>query len=177
MRKLLCVVYTAFALGANMAMAGVPEAEAARAGDMRKLAFAEARALPEVPLLGLDDAEGALPDGQWTVMNFWATWCAPCRKEMPSLDRLQQARPDLAVVTVAAGRNPVPAIQRFFDEAGIENLPVLRDPDMTLARQVGVVGLPVTLILNPEGEIVGRLTGDADWDTPEALAVFDALMN
>lgn len=175
MRKLLCVVYTALALGANMAMAGVPEAEAVRAGDMRKLAFTEARALPEATLLGLDDAQAALPTGKWTVMNFWATWCAPCRKEMPSLDRLQAARPDLAVVTVASGRNPVPAIQRFFDEAGIENLPVFRDPDMRLSRQVGVVGLPVTLILNPGGEIVGRLTGDADWDTPEALAVFDAL--
>ncbi|MCJ8140519.1 TlpA family protein disulfide reductase [Falsirhodobacter halotolerans] len=176
MRKLLGVVYTALALGANTAMAGVPEAEAARAGDMRKLAFTEARALPDVPLLDPDEAEAALPTGQWTVMNFWATWCAPCRKEMPSLDRLQAARPDLAVVTVAAGRNPVPAIQRFFEEAGIERLPVFRDPDMTLARQVGVVGLPVTLILNPDGAIVGRLTGDADWDTPDALAVFDALM-
>lgn len=175
MLRVLCVVYTALALGANAAMADVTAAEAVRAGDMRKLSFHEARPLPETELLTLDDEPAALPEGQWTVLNFWATWCPPCRHEMPSLDRLQAKRPDVAVVTVATGRNPVPKIRQFFKEAEIGNLTALRDPDQTLARGVGVIGLPVTLILNPEGQIVARLTGDAEWDSPDALAVLDAL--
>ncbi|MDB6452442.1 TlpA family protein disulfide reductase [Falsirhodobacter sp. 20TX0035] len=168
-------VYTALALGANTAMADVPAAQAVQAGDMRKLAFEEAKPLPAADLLTLEDEVQALPAGKWTVLNFWATWCPPCRKEMPSLDRLQAARPDLAVVTVATGRNPVPKIRQFFAEQSVTHVTALRDPDQALARKVGVIGLPVTLILNPEGQIVGRLTGDAEWDSPDALAVLDAL--
>jgi len=168
-------VYTALAFGANTAMADVPAAQAVQAGDMRKLAFEEAKPLPEADLLSLDDAPQAVPTGKWTVLNFWATWCPPCRKEMPSLDRLQAERPDIAVVTVATGRNPVPKMRQFFEQQSIAHLTHLRDPEQRLARSVGVIGLPVTLILNPEGEIVARLTGDAEWDSPDALAVLDAL--
>ncbi|WP_128253237.1 TlpA family protein disulfide reductase [Falsirhodobacter deserti] len=177
MLRVVLMVYTALALGANVAMADVPAAKAAQAGDMRKLAFDEERPLPQADLLTLDDAVVPTGDlaGKWTVLNFWATWCPPCRHEMPSLDRLQAQRPDLAVVTVATGRNAVPKIREFFEEEGITNLQALRDPDMALSRSVGVIGLPVTLILNPEGQIVGRLTGDAEWDSPDALALFDAL--
>ena len=94
---------------------------------------------------------------------------------MPALDRLQAAMPEIAVVPLATGRNDPAAIERFFSDAAIANLENLRDPKMELARAVGVVGLPVTLILNPEGQEVARLIGDAEWDTPEALAVFKAL--
>jgi hypothetical protein len=95
---------------------------------------------------------------------------------MPSLDRLQAAMPDLAVVPVATGRNAPENIARFWDEAAIANLVLLRDPKGLMARQMGIAGLPVTVILNPEGQEVGRLIGDAAWDSPEALAVFQALM-
>jgi hypothetical protein len=79
------------------------------------------------------------------------------------------------VVTVATGRNPPPAITRFFEEIGVKNLPVLLDPKSALARQMGVFGLPLTVILDPEGREVGRLIGDAEWDSPDALAMFGAL--
>lgn len=178
MRGLLLVLYTALALGANPARADVAAAQALRAGDMRKLNFHEAaQALPEAVLLDMQDSPHALSQwqGRWVVVNFWATWCAPCRKEMPGLDRLA-AQGDLAVVTVAVGRNPLPAIRKFFDENGLENLPILRDPKSALAREMGILGLPVTVILNPEGQEVGRLIGDAQWDTPEAQAMLAALM-
>lgn len=178
MLRIICaVVYTALAFGANTAMADVTAAEAAKAGDMRKLSLHDPEPLPAAPLIGLDDAPRSLDEfkGKWTVVNFWATWCPPCRHEMPSLDRLQVAMPGIEVVTVATGRNAVPKINEFFEEAGVSNVEALRDPDMALARSVGVMGLPVTLIVNPEGQIVGRLTGDAEWDSPEALAVLQAL--
>ncbi|THD83566.1 TlpA family protein disulfide reductase [Aliigemmobacter aestuarii] len=178
LRSGLAVLYTALMFGANPAAADVAAADALRDGDMKKLAFAAAAEIPQAALLTLDDQPASLSDygGKWVLVNFWATWCPPCRKEMPGLDRLQAEMGDrLSVVTVATGRNPVPAIRKFWDEAGIENLPVLRDPGSELARGMGVMGLPVTVILNPEGQEVGRLIGDAEWDSPEAIAVLTAL--
>jgi thiol-disulfide isomerase/thioredoxin len=176
LRNILLVLYTGLILGANPAQADVAAATATLAGDMRKLAFAEAKAVPADVLTDLAGGEKQLADwqGQWVVLNFWATWCAPCRHEMPSLDRLA-ALGDVAVVTVATGRNPPEAITRFFDEIGVQNLPVLLDPKSVLARQMGVLGLPLTVILDPEGQEVGRLIGDAEWDSPDALAMIAAL--
>ncbi|MFN4170269.1 MAG: TlpA family protein disulfide reductase [Pseudorhodobacter sp.] len=179
MRGFLVVLYTALALGANPAL-GDPVAAGLREGDMRKLVFHEtAQAVPAIGLVDLDDAPRSLEEwrGQWVVVNFWATWCAPCRKEMPALDRLaaEVTADGVAVVTVATGRNAVPAIRRFFEEIGMQNLPALRDPRSELARGMAVLGLPVTVILNPEGQEVARLVGDAEWDSDSALAVLRAL--
>lgn len=176
MRILAAVLYT-LALGlATPAAADPATAEAAKAGDMRKLVIhAEPALVPEVALTDLEDAPRSLSEwrGKWVVVNFWATWCAPCRAEMPTLSRL--ADQGVAVVTVATGRNPPQAIERFFAETGIANLPALRDPKSELARGLGIFGLPVTLVLDPEGREAARLIGDAHWDSPEALAVLAAL--
>jgi thiol-disulfide isomerase/thioredoxin len=174
-RKLLVVLYTSLMLGANPVAADVADL---RDGDMKKLALhAEPVPVPEAVLLDATDGEHSLADykGKWVVLNFWATWCAPCRREMPSLDRLQVAMPEIAVVPVATGRNAVPGIERFFAEAGVTGLPILRDPTSTLARGMGVMGLPVTVILNPEGQEVARLIGDAEWDSASAKAILAAL--
>jgi len=182
LRVLGAVLYTALMFGANGVTAQtVAAADALREGDMRKLGFhSEARAVPDAGLIALDDSPRSLAEykGKWVVLNFWATWCAPCRKEMPSLDRLQAelGGPDFTVVTVATGRNAVPSIEKFFAEAGVHNLPALRDPNSALARSMGVMGLPLTVILNPEGQEVARLIGDAEWDSADAKAVLAALM-
>ena len=81
----------------------------------------------------------------------------------------------MAVVTVATGRNPVPALNRFLDEISARNLPVLRDPKSQMGRAMGVLGLPVTVIINPDGHEVARLIGDAEWDSEVAIAVLNAL--
>ena len=175
MRKLLVVLYTALILGANP---GVADVASLREGDMKKLMLWDAPVdVPEAVLLDATDGEHALADykGKWVVLNFWATWCAPCRREMPSLERLQAAMPEIAVVPVATGRNAVEGIQRFFDEAGVTTLPILRDPTSDLAHAMGIMGLPVTVILNPEGQEVARLIGDAEWDSDSAKAVLKEL--
>ena len=175
MRKLLVVLYTALILGANP---GGAEVASLLDGDMKKLMLWDAPVdVPEAVLLDATDGEHALADykGKWVVLNFWATWCAPCRREMPSLERLQAAMPEIAVVPVATGRNAVEGIQRFFDEAGVTTLPILRDPTSDLAHAMGIMGLPVTVILNPEGQEVARLIGDAEWDSDSAKAVLKEL--
>ncbi len=190
MRKVLAILYTALALGANAVPAqeaaaeadhasAIATAAALREGDMKKLVLHERpQEVPAADLLTMEDAPASLDDyrGRWRVVNFWATWCAPCRAEMPSLDRLQASMPELTVIPVATGRNPPEAILRFFAQAGVEGLLVLRDPKSALAAPMGVVGLPVTVILNPEGHEIGRLIGDADWDSDSARAILAALM-
>ena len=177
MRKLVWLLYTGFLFGANAGVAGVVD-PALLTGDMEKLVLEEARALPEAGLVDMADAAHSLADykGKWLIVNFWATWCVPCRTEMPALDRLQFALPDVAVVTVATGPNPAPAIERFVAEAGVTSVVLLRDPEAALAHQMGVMGLPVTVIVSPEGAEVARLIGGAEWDSAGARAVLAALM-
>ncbi len=181
MRKLIwAMIYTGLLLGANGAVADVAAAKAAATGEMAKLIFAKApAAVPEAALLDANGGAQSLAPyaGRWMVLNFWATWCGPCRKEMPTLQHLQTLMPDLAVVPVATGRNAVEGIKKFYTTAQVTGLPLLRDPDGTLAHQIGVLGLPVTLIVNPAGQEVARLIGGAEWDSPEARAVLTALMN
>jgi len=176
MRIIRVFLYTAFLACANVAAAGSVD-PALLKGAMAKLTREAPKPLPQVALVGLADEVTGLDGtkGKWMVLNLWATWCMPCREEMPSLDKLATLRPDIAVVAVATGPNPLPAIHSFLDKAGVHTLTVLRDPTQDLAHQMGVMGLPVTVIVNPEGMEVARLIGGADWSAPETLAVLDAL--
>jgi thiol-disulfide isomerase/thioredoxin len=170
------VLYLALPLGANAQ--GISEL---LTGQMRGLVVHdEPQASSDLPFLRVDGTEGALADyaGRHIVLNFWATWCAPCREEMPSLQNLHDTLggDDFTVVTLATGFNQPQAIRRFFDETGVTDLPQYRDINQQIAREMGVFGLPITVILNPAGEEIARLRGDAYWDSPEAIAVIEALM-
>ncbi|GIX14198.1 MAG: thioredoxin [Paracoccaceae bacterium] len=156
--------------------AEIEQLRAARAGDMRKLVVHDA---PRPRWSAAFQAEGGgsmtLADlaGRVVLLNFWATWCAPCREEMPALDALQREMggPDFAVVTVATGPNQPAAMRRFFAEAGVAHLPLHADPRGLLAREAGILGLPATIILDRDGREIARLTGAADWASPEAKAL------
>jgi len=173
------LLYLALLCGANTALAD--GLEAYLTGEMRGVVLHAAPvAVPDLPFLKADDSEGALSEyrGRFVLLNFWATWCAPCRHEMPALNMLQArlGGADFQVVTLATGRNPPQAIRRFFEE---ENLTVLtrhRDIDQRIAREMGVFGLPISVILDREGREIGRLRGDADWASPEAFALIEAII-
>lgn len=177
----LAVLYTGLGLGANAALAGTAEIEALRDGSMKKLIFAaEPAAVSDIAFTDASGVEHRLAEwkGKIVAVNFWATWCAPCRKELPALDALNRdlGGDDFAVVTIATGRNPLPAIERLFDEVGVRTLPVLLDPKQDLARDMAVFGLPVTVILDRDGREIARMTGDAEWDSDSARAIVAALI-
>ena len=184
MRIRSLVLYAALGLGVNtphVFAADLPAMEAARAGDMRKLTLSANP--PDLSSAALEDEAGnprsiAEWRGKPVLINFWATWCAPCREEMPSLERLQKKMADtpFEVVTVATGRSDARGVDKFLNEIGVTELPRLRDPKMQMARDMGVLGLPVSVLVDADGREVARLIGDADWDTPEAAAIIEALI-
>ena len=178
--KYLVSLYMAFAFIATNASAN-PALEDLLMGSMKKLNFhAAAKDMPEAEFQTFDGAPATLAayEGKHIVLNFWATWCAPCRKEMPMLQELQAefGGEDFAVVTIATGRNNPAAMRKFFDDIGVENLPLYRDPKQILSRQIGVLGLPATLILDPQGREIARMVGDAEWNSPSAKAMISALL-
>lgn len=177
MRIIWVVLYTGLMACANMASAGAVD-PGLLTGTMQKLIVVAPKALPVVALVDMADQPAGLEayKGNWLVLNLWATWCVPCREEMPALDKLAAEVPGLAVVAVATGPNPLPAIRSFLEKTGVNRVVVLRDPSQDLAHQMGVFGLPVTVIVNPEGQEVARLIGGADWASAEAKAVFARLM-
>jgi thiol-disulfide isomerase/thioredoxin len=138
----------------------------------------------EVPAFGFTDAAGnelTLADfrGKVVVLNLWATWCAPCRREMPSLDRLQAEHrgDDLLVLPLSVDRADLAKIQEFYEEVGVEHLDIYRDPKAAASRALGAFGLPTTVVIDREGRDVGRLLGPAEWDGEEAVALLRSLLD
>ena len=182
---LLYVAVTALATPVGAESQAMPQpgsqasVDALRVGEMRRLVTASAPAMaPDTPYIGDDGAETTLAasNGRIRLVNFWATWCVPCRQEMPELEALARDRPgDVEVITIATGRNSPDGIARFREEVGITALPNARDPKGALARAMDVPGLPATLILDRDGREVGRLLGGANWNSPEARALLTHL--
>ena len=149
-------------------------------GDMRKLIVAD----PPKPVAAAsfkdeNDAETSLDafKGRVVLLNLWATWCIPCRAEMPSLERLQKQinDPGFALVAVAQERAGREKVEKFLAEFA-PGLKAYLDPTMKSARAWGAVGLPTTILIDRQGSEVARLVGEAHWDTPEAVAVIKALL-
>ena len=129
-----------------------------------------------VPAFEVEDAQGkirGLADlkGRTVLLNIWATWCVPCRKEMPSLDRLQaMMEPDeLTVLPLSIDRGGMDVVRSFYAEVGIKKLGLYRDVSGNVTRQLGAVGIPTTLLIDREGFEIGRLIGPAEWDSPEMV--------
>ena len=113
--------------------------------------------------------------GRVVLLNLWATWCGPCRSEMPSLDRLQAMHRDdgLAVVTVSIDREGSVAVRRFFDQSGIRSLSPYLDANGKTSSALGARSIPTTLLIDRTGNVIGSLIGAIEWDSPEALALIE----
>ncbi len=108
------------------------------------------------------------------LVNFWATWCAPCIDEMPSLDKLQSLFDfrHLKIISIATGRNNQKKIAEFFNENMLENLENFRDPKGYLATQLGILGLPASILISPSGHEIARLLGPINWTEPNVIKFF-----
>lgn len=136
-----------------------------------------------VPELQFTDGEGqprSLADfrGKVVLLNIWATWCLPCRKEMPTLDRLQAALGGdrFEVVALSIDRGGVDAVKSFYAEIGIQHLAIHVDTSNQVGFALATAGLPTTLLIDAEGRELGRLIGPAEWDAPEMVVFLKSIV-
>ncbi len=109
--------------------------------------------------------------GDVVLLNIWATWCAPCRKEMPSLDRLQAALggPDFEVVALSLDEDGIADVEAFYGEIGIDHLAIYVDSSGAAMRALRIIGVPTTLLVDVEGHEIGRALGPDQWETPATI--------
>jgi thiol-disulfide isomerase/thioredoxin len=114
-------------------------------------------------------------NGRWRLINLWATWCAPCIKEMPALQRLDAAMEGqlFDVVTISLDRDPVRAL-RHLQQHELGRLPGNLDPTGAIMESLAVRGLPTSVLIDPNGHEVARYEGDAPWDLPPVIAFLTA---
>ena len=134
---------------------------------------ASPRTIPEVAFEDSEGRQRTLAEfrGKVVLLNVWATWCTPCREEMPALDRLQQklGGPGFQVLALSIDAGGTPAVKRFYDEIGIRALAIYVDPATRATASLAIVGVPTTLLIDRQGREIGRRTGPAEWDGPEAV--------
>ena len=136
--------------------------------------------LKKLNVLDINDNEINIINKDTDIMliNFWATWCSPCIKEMPSLNELQSKfdTKNLKIFTVATGRNNPKKILAFFKKYNLSNLENYRDPKGKLALELGVIGLPFSVIISKEKRNIGQLIGPIDWSKKEVEDLFTELI-
>ncbi|MSO71315.1 MAG: TlpA family protein disulfide reductase [Alphaproteobacteria bacterium] len=177
-RGLLAGFITLAAAGGLACLLGTPVmgAEPPLAGSVAKFSLANGQR--PAPSTRFIDPAGkpvtlAALRGKLLLVNFWATWCVPCVHELPSLERLQTAlgSDKFQVVLVSEDRGEADEVRRFLTKIGLPKMPSYRDPPLALFRAFDGHGLPTTVLIDPQGNEIGRLEGDAAWDQPDALAL------
>ncbi len=136
-----------------------------------------------VPALKFADVEGndiSIEEfrGKFVALHFWATWCMPCRAELPTVDALQAVLggENFTFVPLSVDRNGAKLVQQYYADNGIAHLPLYFDDGMVAARALRVNGIPYTILLNRDGQEIARILGDRDWSTPDATALMRRLI-
>ena len=131
--------------------------------------------LSDLQFVDGDGRERTIADfrGKILLLNVWATWCAPCRSEMPSLDQLQAklGGSEFQVIALSVDAGGVRPVRRFYDQLGLRHLAISIDPSGWTMQGLKISGLPTTLLVNREGREIGRIVAPADWDQPEVLTL------
>ena len=151
-----------------------PAPEIAESGGSLTL-LARPRPVPIVNFVNGDGKPMTSADfrGRTVLLNVWATWCGPCRKEMPTLDRLEQklGGPDFEVVALSIDRQGRAVVAPFYRELGIKALHIYLDQSAKAIGPLEVVGLPTTLLIDRNGDEIGRKIGPAEWDSAENVTL------
>lgn len=174
---------------AQVPAASAPAAPASGTGVTRDLATGtlaaflvrpERKALPDVAFADGAGTPVTLSDwkGRVVLINLWATWCAPCRKEMPDLARLQRelGSDQFEVVAISVDRKGAEASSAFLKETGAESLKLYVEPTTKIVSDLQSAGLPATILVDRQGREIGRLLGPANWAAPEAFALVKAAL-
>jgi len=174
----LCLVVLAVGVGILLPPnAPLPPADGLRiTGEIQHFRLLEnPRPVPDVAFVDGAGKSVRLTDfeGKVVLLNFWATWCAPCVRELPTMDRLQArlGGEGLAVVAVSWDRGGLAVVEPFLAELGIEHLDIYLDTPGRTGPEFGVRGLPTTFLIDRQGRMVGGMEGPAEWDSPEAEAL------
>jgi thiol-disulfide isomerase/thioredoxin len=139
--------------------------------------FDRPRDLPEIHFADEESHDLTLADfrGRVVLLNVWATWCVPCRKEMPALDHLQArlGGSDFLVIPLSVDRDGVAPVKRFYQELGLQKLAIYVDPSGKGSRSLAIPGVPTTLLIDRQGREVARKMGAAEWDSTEMASVIE----
>jgi len=176
------VVLAAAAIGVFLYV-NQPAAVHEQAGPPSALApFTLAAKPAAVPQVAIGDASGARLSlasfkGKYVLLNLWATWCAPCVKELPALAKLKAAAAggNFTVVAVDVGRNTAGEARSFLDAHDAKALDTYVDSNIALLRAFNAFGLPLTVLIDPQGREIGRAVGPAAWGSKDAVAYFKSL--
>ena len=116
--------------------------------------------------------------GRIVLVNFWATWCEPCVKEMPALDALQTrfAGQPFSVVAVSEDRGGLPVARKYYDQHGLDGLDIYCDPHGEAGRAFGIRGLPTSILIDRDGNELGRIEGAVEWDTPAVAGAIEKFL-
>ena len=143
--------------------------------------FDRPRDLPEIHFADEEGHELTLGDfgGRVVLLNVWATWCVPCRKEMPTLDRLQArlGGKDFLVIALSIDREGVAPVKRFYQELKFEKLAIYVDPSGKGSRTLVIPGVPTTLLIDRQGREIARKMGPAEWDGQEMVSLVEQTMH
>ena len=154
---------------------GVPES--ARLGE-----FVPAAPLLPAPATSFVDLTGsevslAQFSGKIVLVNLWATWCEPCLREMPSLERLQSRLGDkIVVVAISEDRGGSKTVEPFVGKLGLKSVKIYLDPKSAVERAFKVQGLPTSFLIDREGRVLGRVEGAAEWDKPKLLGILKSFL-
>lgn len=154
--------------------------ETIKIGKQQFLRWATPRKIPNISFLNDAGKTLSLTDfrGRVVLLNVWATWCPPCREEMPSLDRLNAERggPSFEVVALSIDRDTA-VVAPFYREIGVKTLKAYFDSNTRASAELGAFAVPATLLIDQQGREVGRALGPAEWDSAEVKALIDEVTN
>lgn len=156
----------ALALLVALSVAAAAEDEKIKLGEF--IPTSPPQPAPELSFADLDGKPAKLADfkGKLLVLNLWATWCNPCLEEMPSLEQLQVNLPDqLVVLAVSEDRGGAGVVQPFLAKLGLKKVKIYLDPKSDVGHAFEVRGLPTSIVIGPDGKVVGKVEGAADWDS------------